>query len=170
MTTTAQEKRKPCLCMKHLMTGQKKTLTWNNAPSASGTVIAQAKVTDTSNDVINEYIEFDITDYYKSLADREDISFLLKLATTKGGGVYLTSKEVGTPPMIEITYNYDVREIKTEGENPFVAVVNKDGGVIENVNLYTQENGITKIPCSKDTDVVYVWDSNMTPLKFWIDN
>ena len=144
------------------------TLTWNNVPSASGTVIAQATVTDVIDDVINEYIEFDITEYYKSLTNKETLSFLLKLTSGKGGGVYLTSKERGSAPTIEITYNRDVREVKlvSDAENPFIAVVNRENGILQNISLCKAQNGKTEIICDENTDGVYVWDESMSPLDF----
>ena len=148
------------------------TLTWNNKPEISkDSLICTANVTqyNENTSVVNEDVEFDITDYYLSKENKNSLSFAIKLTSRKEGNVVIASKESGYAPVIIAENNTDEVFIDT-GENyadKIITVCEKENGVIKNLKTYLPSSEKTKVAVYDNATDVYVWSKSMVPSAFW---
>ena len=119
--------------------------------------------------MINEDVEFDITDYYLSKENKNSLSFAIKLTSRKEGNVVIASKESGYAPVIIAENNTDEVFIDT-GENyadKIITVCEKENGVIKNLKTYLPSSEKTKVAVYDNATDVYVWSKSMVPSAFW---
>ncbi|MBQ7793943.1 MAG: DNRLRE domain-containing protein [Clostridia bacterium] len=151
------------------------TLTDNNAPTIlTDLPIASATVPYyEGTKTIDEYITFDLTDYYKSLTDKSDISLAIKLTSRKQGCVYFDDKESGVAPSIEIVYKSGIKKtlaLPFAETDAKVILCTKTDGVLEDVSIYEFINGECEIELFEKQNLLYVWDSNLSPVYFEVKN
>ena len=54
----------------------------------------------------------------------------------------------------------------SDAENPFIATVRRENGILQNISLCKAQNGKAEIICDENTDGIYVWDESRSPLDF----
>ena len=147
------------------------TLTEKNAPEIITEMpIATATVPyNEGTKVLDEYITFDITDWYKSLSDKSEVNLALKLTSRKNGCVYFDDKESGVAPKLEISYKTPLEKtvsIVTDEENVKAYLCKKTGDILESVKIYDFENKKAIIEPFDGNNTLFVWNEEQTPVWF----
>ena len=149
------------------------TLTDKNAPGIITTApIATATVPfNEGTKVLDEYITYDITEYFKTLTDKSEINLALLLTSRNGGCIYFDDKESGVAPKLEIFYKEPVDKtvsVMKENGNVKAYLCKKTDGVLEKVKLYDFADGKATIKPFDGINNLYVWDDKQKPVWFVI--